>query len=48
MKTIIYGLYNKKTEKVEYRNYWKYKVEEELEKKENKEDYRICSKWMSF
>ena len=48
MRTIIYFVTNKETNKSIYSNCRLYKCEEKMNSLEDKENYKIQYKWMSF
>jgi hypothetical protein len=48
MRTIIYSVVNKETNKKVYANCQVSKCEEHLAKLENKENFKIVYKWQSF
>ena len=48
MRTIIYGVFNKETNKRIYTNCRESKCAEFISKQDNKENLEIRYKWMSF
>lgn len=48
MRTIIYGVFNKETNKRIYTNSRQSKCEEFINAQENKANLVICYKWFSF